>query len=1449
MENENLLEKAQRLGIKPAGQPVGSSTSGESLIQKAQRLGMKPGGYAVQETRDEMRSRVASENQNLAMEAQKRDLGTVGGQARYAKDFVSGLAENLSPSAVGLGKSIASVMDDPDKYVQAHNDLIDENIKLRRLINERESKGIDARDLKKSFNSNLDLINEQKSNIEEYQKNIPTAGKVLAQAGGTLLDILSAGKYGAATKGMKALRLAKGTAGVPTVVNNLTKTGGFIKGAAKALPVGYAYDVALGGQGIRGEDRTGSSAFIPGIGTAVAGTLGGVLGADTAAKAQRATKATALKEQIRKNAVSTFPEAVKAGEIPAEMVYPEGTARINPDLAQGRIDDVAQNLNIMKKGLGDKFRGMIDPANTSFEELTAKAEGLIDNTFGGGLGKQASEAATAKFSSIATKEGRAEAIAKKLEEEIYNIENSYVKTRKALQFSKDENASSRARIARADVLNGAVDAEGTIRTTGKGGAVDQYYDKYLAGTEGVVRKQLENEGASIAPELVRANLRKAILNSGLEGSALTRALNAIDSEIEGLMIRSTPEGLLPLTVLHDAKISTTKGINFNTEPHVKTGSKALANAYKTIIENNSKTNVKEVNKELSKYLKDIELLESLDGRKVKGGRLGKYVATLSGNLIGGALGSVAGAPGAAIGGAIGGDVASRIQSKAMRNVLSGTTGLPIERSPIIEKAVQANKNPVRGLLPAPKEGQLNMSPIRQNQIPTTIQAIKSNIKPSVPSVKAPANKLSTLIEQAKKAPGLTEAQKTALGKAQTVAEIVSIARSFGTPKKSSIVEFVRELIKEAKKNPEKGSVNFGAPVGKKESLLQEAKKYKSAEEFVNNAGAIRDNFDWSYLDDMKARKAAGESYSHSDFNYLSKIEATKRGKESRTFYRAGSIGKNGDIWLTPQEAGATQYGSVGGTKVGEYKVATKNPLILQDVESIEKILGKKLASESNFTNSPAQKQAVIDYAKKNGYDSVLMPDSFPDGAAGMESLVVWDRNLVKTKSQLTNIWNKANKKPSLPTAKDTPHAYSWNGREVTKEQFETLTRQKEIADKNKASGWKPSLPTAKDITSMSMDELKTAWKNEGPHKNAFDAINSKYKKEIDRRIKETQKSSRVTKTSNNLYHVTKPENIESIKKEGLVVGKPARYSASSRNKISFSANEEAAQYYGNDGDVMIRTKTSYKPKNLEADLLAGGEGVYTTNQNIPPEMLEIKVKGKWRPLVGDTLPTAKKEVDEFISNWTRYDNIIGGKNTKTTYEKIGSQLTPEIEKALSKYKPNEPITLYRFQKKGQPISPLSSWSKDYDWVDDMATGRPDAKEYEILERTFKPEDILVDIEMYSPDATDIGEVIVKKSKEIDTEPLTEKQRMFREIAEKRKQAKAILPKSQSQIIREQNNNILLGIDSLIDEANKIKKGRVNLDLIDELESMQKRVTSGKIGADDRRRYAEIAAMLKRKDLI
>lgn len=111
------------------------------------------------------------------------------------------------------------------------------------------------------------------------------------------------------------------------------------------------------------------------------------------------------------------------------------------------------------------------------------------------------------------------------------------------------------------------------------------------------------------------------------------------------------------------------------------------------------------------------------------------------------------------------------------------------------------------------------------------------------------------------------------------------------------------------------------------------------------------------------------------------------------------------------------------------------------------------------------------------------------------------------------------------------------------------------------------------------------------------------------------KRSNIAGRSNNLYHTTPITNLDSIAKDGLVTRKPARFEGvSSPTKISFSANEKGAAYYGGSNDVMLRTKRGYDPGDLDIDLLAGGEGTYRTGKNIPPDMLEVKIKGKWIPL-------------------------------------------------------------------------------------------------------------------------------------------------------------------------------------------------------------------------------------------
>jgi len=136
---------------------------------------------------------------------------------------------------------------------------------------------------------------------------------------------------------------------------------------------------------------------------------------------------------------------------------------------------------------------------------------------------------------------------------------------------------------------------------------------------------------------------------------------------------------------------------------------------------------------------------------------------------------------------------------------------------------------------------------------------------------------------------------------------------------------------------------------------------------------------------------------------------------------------------------------------------------------------------------------------------------------------------------------------------------------------------------------------------------------------------------LDKTNFKTIPSTKVTKTSNNLYHTTPLANLESIRQNGLTTGnKPKFEEVSGKNNISFSANEAGARYYGGNDDVMIRTKAGYKPKDLETDLLAGGEGTYITHENIPPEMLEVKINGKWQPLTKFSVSETKFNVPNLL---------------------------------------------------------------------------------------------------------------------------------------------------------------------------------------------------------------------------
>ena len=672
---------------------------------------------------------------------------------------------------------------------------------------------------------------------------------------------------------------------------------------------------ALGGAGAGALQAMDAASFVP---------VGGVAG-------------SAVKGTLKEALIPTLKTAAKESAIRGGVI--------------GTGYDVSSQL-----ASGEKY----NPVQT----LAAGTIGTVAD-FGLSYGLPKTVAGTKSFAkNNLTKTGRDAKLTRKVEEELRNVENNYAKLRKNQKFSKDANTETRKRIIASGVLDDATDTTGTINTDN---AIKKYRDASgLTGNEGIVRENLERLGEKVNLKSVEKELTDSIYASGLEGAELRTALNNVKKEISGYRLRADANGDVPLTFIHDTKIGTTSGINFMTPPEVKAYKKALASGLRSTVENNSQFNVKEVNQELSPLFKDIEYLESLNGRKVKGGKLGKYASQITGNIVGGAVGgAIGGFPGSAIGTVVGGEAGSSLMGSSLSKVLRGPGAKELPVSKVLQKAAATAKSPRLGL-PEPKAG----LPKSQNFVPIELPGVKEpvyrspriagnttqytnipNTKPKnidIPTVSKKngimSSDLSTVVKKA-----FNDAKDTLKTlKDKNVRERGSISLESILPESKSV-----------------GSRGVSLAKNTTEDLVQQAKKYKSAEEFV---------------------KAQGETVYHGSPNgILNKIDATKLKPN-------GELGSG--FYLSEDKQMARNYtkgtGAVNEINIGNLKILNSS----------------KSGADGFVSNSIkyGSKEKYINKLKEDGYDGIRAMDK--------KEIVIFPEsvNKIKTKSQLTDIWNKANKK-------------------------------------------------------------------------------------------------------------------------------------------------------------------------------------------------------------------------------------------------------------------------------------------------------------------------------------------------------------------------------------------------------------------------------------------------------
>ncbi len=262
--------------------------------------------------------------------------------------------------------------------------------------------------------------------------------------------------------------------------------------------------------------------------------------------------------------------------------------------------------------------------------------------------------------------------------------DSYASVRKSSEVARSKGFDVKKILAETDLLHNSVDEAGTIRTSTTDGAIQQVQD-FLKPQESIIGKSLKKEGKEISLSLVESKLKAAVNESGLKGGAKVRALKNVEDDIAGYALDADKKGNISLSVIQDAKVDKYSNINY-LNPESKRADKAIAKGLKQLIEENTKSiDVKQLNNELSKYFSLINYLEKLDGKKVEGGRLGKYFAQTLGGIVGshfGPIGTMAGA-----------EIAGKIKGYQMASKFGKKIGNDLKISPVMEKAIKNLENP------------------------------------------------------------------------------------------------------------------------------------------------------------------------------------------------------------------------------------------------------------------------------------------------------------------------------------------------------------------------------------------------------------------------------------------------------------------------------------------------------------------------------------------------------------------------------------------------------------------------------------------------------------------------------------------------------------------------------------------------------------------------------------
>lgn len=400
---------------------------------------------------------------------------------------------------------------------------------------------------------------------------------------------------------------------------------------------------------------------------------------------------------------------------------------------EGRIADYAATLNKVSLGMGDMWKSQfngVDLSKITPEQMTTITNGAAD----------LADSPVAAPGATKAQVSEGDRMTIQARTDTYNqLASKSTAVEDAINAGKAKGFDPVADLASDDRFTPEVSSDGRIDSST---AIKNLND-FVKPIAAVERQAIIADGRSFSFAKFASDVRGSLSQYKARGSSYDAMVKRVDADLAVYQREYAQNGTISGVSLDDIKNAKYSISNWNDED-AQISDKSVARVAKETIYNGTKNaDLKQLNTEMSRYYSARDVLDAVDNKIVRGGRLGKYFARTLGTAIGSHFGPIGALVGMYTGDALEG-AAMQHQFNPLMSGIMGKGSLETPTPTSVANTTEALAQPKGGL---PAAGQSSYQPMPQ---PTMFVSPKGAVSASEQeavdasaNAKAPGGRIKT----------------------------------------------------------------------------------------------------------------------------------------------------------------------------------------------------------------------------------------------------------------------------------------------------------------------------------------------------------------------------------------------------------------------------------------------------------------------------------------------------------------------------------------------------------------------------------------------------------------------------------------------------------------------------------------------------------------------------------